>query len=168
MRWLHQPHPLGRFSHLGRQRRPSIARQRYTPTSAPKAPRKTYAQSANQPEPEKGPLKAAPENRTLNQSCGKTKPVEEVLVIWEVPETISAPELIRVDVEPRTATNTTDIIGRCRRTHRIGLFSTSVRSVPIRTPLPNIARHICQTIWMITKNVRPTNNRSSRRPLSYF
>ena len=57
------------------------------------------------PEPAKGPLKAAPENRILTRSCGKTEADDAVPENWEEPATKSAPEAVRIDVEPRTAAN---------------------------------------------------------------
>ncbi len=64
------------------------------------------------PEPAKGPLKAAPENRILTRSCGKTEAVAAAPETWEVPATISAPEVVRIEEVHRTAANTTFIIGR--------------------------------------------------------
>jgi hypothetical protein len=73
---------------------------------------KHYSPNRFTPEPEKGPLKAAPENRNLARSCGKTKAEVAEPDIWIVPETKGAPEEVRIVVDPRTATNTTIIIGR--------------------------------------------------------
>ncbi len=69
--------------------------------------RKTLTPNCYKPEPEKGLPKAAPENRILTRSCGKTEAVVDEPVIREVPETISAPEEVRIVVVPRTAANTT-------------------------------------------------------------
>jgi hypothetical protein len=43
----------------------------------------------------------------LGLRCGKTEAVVVVPVIWVVPVTISAPEVVRIVVVPRTAANTT-------------------------------------------------------------
>jgi hypothetical protein len=64
------------------------------------------------PEPEKGPQKVAPENRTLTRSCGETKAAAVVPATWVAPDTESAPEEVRIAEVPRTAANTTVIIGR--------------------------------------------------------
>ena len=58
----------------------------------------------------KGPLKAAPENRILTKSCGKTKAkVEPPAIRFVPPTTISAPEFDRIVLETRTAANSTDV-----------------------------------------------------------
>ena len=74
---------------------------------APKAPTNTIPVPP-QAEPENGLPKAAPENRILARSCGKTEADEDAPEIWVVPITISAPEADRKEVAPRTAANTTD------------------------------------------------------------
>ena len=58
-----------------------------------------------------GPLKAAPENRILARSCGETKAGEVAPEIRVTPETIRAPEEDRTEEVPRTAANTTEVIG---------------------------------------------------------
>ncbi len=55
---------------------------------------------------------AAPENRILTRSYGEAKAEVVEPAIWAEPVTISAPEDVRIDAEPRTATKTTDVIGR--------------------------------------------------------
>jgi hypothetical protein len=54
-------------------------------------------------EPEKAPLKAAPDNRILFWSCGKTKAEVAPDVIWSARAMESAPEEARMFVAPRTA-----------------------------------------------------------------